>query len=48
MWYAVWYTVRYATAALLVRDLISTAHYVELTRPLAAVIGPLHPDDEPV
>ena len=34
-----------AAAALVVRDLISTAHYDTLTQPWASVIGKVHPDD---
>ena len=34
-----------AAAALVVRDLISTAHYDTLTQPWASVIGKAHPDD---
>ena len=44
-WDAAWGAARDAAAALMVRDLISTAHYDTLTRPWASVIGKAHPDD---
>ncbi|HWB38008.1 MAG TPA: hypothetical protein VHA75_18480, partial [Rugosimonospora sp.] len=46
-WDAAWATAG-ATAGLLVRDLIDDATYRTLTWPLAGVLGPLHPDDDPV
>ena len=45
VWDPVWDAVRSAAAALVVRDLISAAHYGTLTRPWASVIGKVHPDD---
>ena len=45
VWDAVRGAARDAAAALVVRDLISTAHYDTLTRPWASVIGKVHPDD---
>ena len=37
-----------AAMGLVMRDLISTDHYDTLTKPWASVIGPIHPDDEPL
>lgn len=37
-----------AAGALVMRDLIDSGHYHLLTNPLAQVIGPIHPEDEPV
>jgi len=35
----------WAAAGLVVRDLISTEHYDELTRVVRTTLGPIHPDD---
>lgn len=51
-WDAAWDAARDAARALVVHDLIgdrfTQAHYDLLTRPWASVIGPVHPDDQPV
>ena len=46
-WNAAWNAARTA-AALVVRDLISTEHYDELTRVMRASGFVVHPDDEPL
>ena len=47
-WRAAWDVARDAAGALIVRDIISDAHYDELTMAWRGVIGPIHPDDEEV
>ncbi|MGH3497476.1 MAG: hypothetical protein ACRDP1_08445, partial [Nocardioidaceae bacterium] len=38
----------HAARALVVRDVLTPAHYATLTGPWAAAVGPAHPDDPAV